>query len=152
MAQHDQACILSGRNCPLRSIEMNTWEYYRSQVCFSELKGKTLTKIEGMEVDCSLVKFSCSDGSEYLMYHDQDCCESVGINDVEGDVSDIIGLPVVIAEEVSSEDYPAPSGDYVESYTWTFYRISTQKGMVVLRWLGESNGYYSESVSFAKIS
>lgn len=127
------------------------WEYYNKQVPFSDMAGKVISSIEGMDSGSDSVKFVCADGSEYLMYHSQDCCESVGINDVEGDVSDLIGMPVVLAEEVSSEDYPAPPGDYVESYTWTFYRISTQKGMVVLRWLGESNGYYSESVSFAKI-
>lgn len=42
------------------------------------LIGKILTSIEINE-DKSRIIWSCSDGSKYLMYHDQDCCESVTI-------------------------------------------------------------------------
>ena len=123
---------------------------YDKHCNIDQLIGKTITAIIGMEQGEDSVVFTCDDGSEYTMYHEQDCCESVQINDVEGDASDLIGSPIVVAEEFSSDDQPAPPGEYDESYTWTFYRLATAKGFVVLRWLGESNGYYSESVDFAK--
>lgn len=125
------------------------WE---NRCSFEQLNGKTITEITGMELGNDSIVFACDDGSEYTMYHEQRCCESVAINDVEGDVSDLIGSPIVLAEESSSDNHsdPEPSDDYVQSCTWTFYRIATAKGFVVLRWLGESNGYYSESVYFAK--
>lgn len=124
---------------------------YEKRCEISELIGKSLTAVNHLEQGSDSVAFVCDDGSEFLMYHDQNCCESVSITDVEGDVIDLVGSPVLVAEAVSSDDHPAPPGEYVESYTWTFYRIATAKGFIVIRWLGESNGYYSESVDFAKI-
>jgi hypothetical protein len=62
------------------------------------LKGKTLTNIDG-STDKDRLIFSCSDGSEYLMHHSQVCCESVTIDDVCGDWADLIGSPVLEAEE-----------------------------------------------------
>jgi hypothetical protein len=82
---------------------------------------------------------------EFHLAHQQDCCESVSLEEVIGDLSDLINTPILRAEEVDSGG-EGPQNDYVESYTWTFYKLATIKGEVVLRWYGESNGYYSESV------
>jgi hypothetical protein len=96
-----------------------------------------------------------ADGSElifenanerYVFAHSQDCCESVYIESIVGDIEDLVNTPILIAEE-SSGDTPADStAEPCESYTWTFYKFATFKGYVDIRWLGESNGYYSESV------
>jgi hypothetical protein len=82
----------------------------------------------------------------------------VQVEEVIGDPRDLVGEPLVEAECVVSrseeEDCPKPANrngsllsmDYVDSYTWTFYKFGTKKGFVTVRWLGESNGYYSEDV------
>lgn len=118
-------------------------------VDISELIGKRIVDIRGLEAGSESVHIYTDNGT-YRMYHYQDCCESVSIDDVNGDVSDLIGEVVTLAEENTNCDEPKP-GEYSESFTWTFYRIATIKGYVVIRWLGESNGYYSESVDFERV-
>jgi len=85
-------------------------------------------------------------GQQVLFYHDQDCCEDVYLQAVIGDLKDLLWTPIVVSEEASS---PEPeSFNYTNSsHTWTFYKLRTAKGDVTLRFLGESNGYYSESIS-----
>ncbi len=118
---------------------------------FADLLGKTLTKIDIAD-DKETVHFHCSDGMIYRMYHEQDCCESVYLEDVIGNLDDLIGQPLRMAEEVSNSsddtEHDAAKGQYDESWTWTFYKLATINGYVTLRWYGESNGYYSESVDF----
>ena len=87
----------------------------------------------------------------FRMYHHQDCCESVYIEDVCGDLQDLVRSTIVQAEEMSNYAGPAvspDSGSWDESITWTFYKFATAKGYVTIRWFGSSNGYYSESVDF----
>lgn len=118
------------------------------------LLGKTITEITGMEKGSEEIIFRCTDGTSYRMHHEQDCCESVEVEDVCGDPTDLIGSPILMAEEFSN-DNETPEGfptlDRPESYTWTFYKLATDKGYVTLRWLGESNGYYGEDVDFHEI-
>jgi len=73
--------------------------------------------------------------------------------DVIGNLEDLIGTPIVMAEEVSSEENPVgvEIPEYQDSFTWTFYKLATIKGYVTIRWYGESNGYYSEEVSFGEV-
>lgn len=106
----------------------------------SDFYGKYITNIEKDE-DFKII-FHLEDGSIYEMYHEQDCCESVTIDDVCGDLNDLIDTPIVIFEEVTET---GEDGDY-ESFTWTFYKIATIKGYVDIKWFGTSNGYYSEEV------
>lgn len=114
----------------------------------SELKGKIITKID--KIDDDELIFHCQTGEVYKMYHEQQCCELVTIEDITGDLEDLIGSPVLVAEELSNDDYVPddPQFDEGESCTWTFYKIATIKGYVDIRWFGTSNGYYSEYANF----
>lgn len=119
-------------------------------VDFSELKGKVLKDIRGLEVGRDTVTFVTEENEVYRMYHEQECCECVSIEDVCGDVEDLIGSEILMAEEVENFDLGKLS-KWDDSHTWTFYKLATINGYVTIRWYGTSNGYYSEGVSFKKV-
>jgi hypothetical protein len=118
----------------------------------SDLVGMTMSAVEKKEDEA--IVFTSVDGRRFRLYHSQDCCESVTIESVVGDLQDLVGSPILLAEEATSNDWPAgvPKSEYTDSYTWTFYKFATIKGYVDIRWFGESNGYYSESVDFEEVS
>lgn len=115
------------------------------------------------------VIFEDTEGYLFILHHESDCCETVELNDVVGDVNDLVGYPLLEAELVESDlsdlkQLPPTDPTFerlavthksvveesiYESATWSYYKFATIKGHVSLRWLGESNGYYSESVHLA---
>ena len=112
----------------------------------SRMVGLTMISVIN-ENDARLI-FTSTDGRRFEFHYVPDCCASCVIEDVCGDLSDLVGSPLVEADEVSNYEGPVP--EYAESYTWTFYRFSTVKGTVTVRWFGESHGYYSESVTLSE--
>lgn len=117
-----------------------------------EFLNKVFVKVD---VKDDNIRFIREDGKIFGMRHEQDCCESVYIESINGDLEDLVGVPMLIAEEScnSNEDEFDEDGNVIEpdeyrdeSFTWTFYRFATIKGYVDIRWYGCSNGYYSESV------
>ena len=114
-------------------------------MAFSDLLHHTLLSVS-INNDRDEVRFLLDDGQVFRMFHSQDCCESVSLEDVCGDLDDLrMGYVLEAREEVGE----APDGKNDEG-TWTFYIIQTDKGAVTLRWYGISNGYYSESVDFVQ--
>ena len=113
-----------------------------------DLIGKEITKIEGEKGEGDLI-LTAKNGDRYIFTHDQDCCEDVTIEDICGDLSDLLDSPLLQAEEVVHKNENPPDvsvPEYQDCFTWTFYKFSTIKGSVTIRWYGSSNGYYSESV------
>lgn len=118
--------------------------------CFEDLKGHTIASIDKTE---ATMTFHVLGQGSFRLEHFQDCCESVAIEDIEGDLEDIIGMPLTMAEE-STNDKPDEDKGMVSSDEcdlWTFYRLATVKGYVTIRFHGSSNGYYGVEVSFNKI-
>lgn len=119
--------------------------YWNNRVELKELEGKVFSKIE-VNNDNDEILFTCDNGDVYKMYHEQDCCESVEVEEIHGDLDNLIGVPILMADESTNEG----DTDWGTN-TWTFYKFATSKGYVTIRWYGESNGYYSENVSLIKI-
>lgn len=86
--------------------------------------------------------FKAKDGRVWRMYHPQDCCEDVEIEDIAGDLKDLTHAPIFVAEEISNVSQGSAA-----TGTWTFYKLATRKGYVTIRW-GADESYYSTKVVF----
>jgi hypothetical protein len=84
------------------------------------------------------VHFNMEDGSVVLVCHDQNCCESVGIDKMDKeDLAMCIGDgPVTFTRTVGRSET-------VEG-TYTFITLQSQHNNATFSFRGESNGYYSE--------
>lgn len=111
---------------------------------YEELIGKVIINITGAENGSNEIIITFDDDTKYHMYHHRECCEDVYIEDVIGDISDLINHPLYMCEEVTEDD---PKDTCI---LWTFYKFATVKGYVTIRWYGESR-YYSTTVDFEKI-
>jgi len=139
-----------------------------SYTTFESLLGKVFTNVE-VDMDHSEITFIVSPTEVYKMCHVVDCCETVFIKDITGDITDLIGAPILLAEEATSNDMESLKTKFGDSlvlhvlkgtmdlannagsFTWTFYKMATIKGYVDIQWYGESNGYYSESADVCRI-
>lgn len=111
---------------------------------FPELEGHTFTRV--MTLYGVEMIFSRDDGKIFNFYHSQDCCESVWIESIVGDLAHLIGSPILHATET------IVVGDILgdNRLTKAFYWFKTEKGEVTVRWNGRSNGFYSTKVHFGE--
>lgn len=114
----------------------------------SELVGETLSHVDAGEEQIMLTTES---GRIIRIYHSQDCCENVEVEDTEGNWHELVGKVIVEAsEEVKQDGDPPPKNP--DSWTRTTLRFKAGDSTVISRWLGESNGYYSESVDIEELA
>jgi len=117
------------------------------EINFNVLEGEVLTKVEETtDVSGDVLIFHTQSGNRYRMKHHQECCEQVWLEDKNGKFDDIVGDRILSAYK--AEHQSVNDG----CCTWTFFIIATIKHVLTLRWIGESNGYYSEDVEFEEIT
>lgn len=141
---------------------------YEYKIPFEKLKGEVIEDILISPNDDEILIIIEGYGEYivYKMYHDQDCCESVYIKDIDGDLNDLIGEKLLQCEESSREITQEEIHKYFDggcevyskeivcddgTHEWTFYKLATIKGYVTISWAGFSNGYYSVDVSFSVV-
>lgn len=117
--------------------------------------GQTVIEINGMKEGSEAVEIVTREGGRLTLRYEQDCCASCSICQIDGDPLDLLGLPLLMCEEVAGESLGVddtkgengqPESDWnSDSFTWTFVKLATTAGYVTLRWYGSSNGYYSEA-------
>jgi hypothetical protein len=122
---------------------------YLDERPWAALLGCTLANVERFQGGLRLTgSLRTGEGVVFAILHQQDCCESVDLIDVAGDLGDLICAPVLVSEARTSDADPRGENTYGHDYssaTWTFIELATNKGSVTLRYYGASNGYYSET-------
>ena len=126
---------------------------YLDRIQIENLVGEVLTHVDIFDDEILLTTES---GRKIQIFHSQDCCESVSIVNTEGDWQNLIGKPLIEAsEEIDPDNDPIfteTDKECHDSRTNTKLTFRVDGATVINRWVGDSNGYYSESVDFEDIT
>lgn len=115
-----------------------------------EFEGKKFSKVvQESKYGGDELVFYIDDKRTYQMYHSQDCCEDVYLEDIDGPLDILVDAEIYSAECVTSDVDRDESRNDLEM--WTFYKFRTSKGYLTMRWYGGSNGYYSVDVSIISL-
>jgi hypothetical protein len=120
----------------------------RRHVEFSDLVGEVL---EAVDIDGgeNQILLTTRSGRKFLVYHEQDCCETVQIVGQDGNFDNLIGKPLIEARDFAVDTGETESDYDSQTTTTLVFRVDDQT--VISRWIGDSNGYYSESVDIAEL-
>ena len=118
----------------------------RKHVEFSDLVGEVLDTVD-IDREENQILLTTRSGRKFVVYHEQDCCETVAISGQDGSFDKLIGKPIVEARDIAVDT----GDDEIESQTTTTLVFRVDDQTVISRWVGDSNGYYSESVDIAEL-
>jgi len=110
------------------------------------LEGEILTHID-IDDSQRQIMLTTESGRIFKIFHAQDCCEDVLIKSTEGDWNTLKGK---VIESVSLNEKEIPD-DFYRTATETEITFVVNDSTVISRWIGTSNGYYSESVDFEEV-
>ena len=116
---------------------------YIADINIIVLEGHTVASVEHANDE---VSFVLTDGREFKLYHLQDCCEYVSVESGAEDLPKLVGKTIVKVLEII--EHPENTSDSATRTTFEF--VLKDAKPIKLVWLGTSNGYYSESVSFCQ--
>jgi hypothetical protein len=119
----------------------------RKQVEFSALVGEVLDAVD-IDREKDQILLTTRSGRNFLVYHKQNCCETVAISGQDGSFDKLIGKPIVEARDITVDTSEEAAGSS-QTTTILVFRVDDQT--VISRWIGDSNGYYSESVDIEEL-
>jgi hypothetical protein len=120
----------------------------RRHVEFSDLVGEVLDAVD-IDREENQILLTTRSGRKFLVYHEQDCCETVAISGQDGSFDKLIGKPLIEARDFAVDTGESESDYDSQTTTTLVFRVDDQT--VISRWIGDSNGYYSESVDIAEL-
>lgn len=114
---------------------------------FTKAVGRTIQSIDDTLNASTLCYVKFEDGSGIHFGHWQECCESVGLEDGEDDLRDLVGGVIISIEMVDNADF---ADDHRNE--WTFYKFTTTKGYATLRFCADAESYYATDVRATWVS
>ena len=120
----------------------------RNRVRFDVLVGEVLDAVD-IDREKDQILLTTRSGRKFLVYREQDCCETVAISGQDGSFDKLIGKPLIEARDFAVDTGESESDYDSQTTTTLVFRVDDQT--VISRWIGDSNGYYSESVDIAEL-
>lgn len=87
-----------------------------------------------------------TDKGVFCMFHSEDCCENVWLEEGLDEIHGLIGKTILSFEERSYTQSEPDEDEYYSS--WHLYTVTHTGGYLDLCWRGHGKVYYSHSVRF----